>query len=55
MIISSIRCSFSKRPDKYGILNFIKGFLDGNKINEAIFWERLKILEKEGKIKIVSR
>ena len=48
--ISEIQYSFSKRPDEYRILNFIKGFLDGNEIVEAIFSQRLKILEKEKKI-----
>ena len=47
--ISEIQYSFSKRPDEYRILNFIKGFLDGNEIVEAIFSQRLKILEKEKK------
>ena len=47
--ISEIRYSFSKRPDECRILNFIKGFLDGNEIVEAIFSQRLKILEKEKK------
>ena len=36
--ISEIRYSFSKRPDEYRILNFIKGFLDDNEIDETIFW-----------------
>ena len=31
-------------------MNFIKGFVDGNEIDETIFWERLEILEKEGKV-----
>ena len=48
--ISEIRYSFSRRPDEYRILNFIKEFLQGNEIDETIFWQRLKILEKEGKI-----
>ena len=48
--ISEIRYSFSKRPDKYKFLNFIKGFLDGNEIDETIFWVRFKIFEKVGKI-----
>ena len=48
--ISEIRYRFSQRPDEYRILNFIKGFLDGNETDETIFWQRLKILEKEEKI-----
>ena len=47
--IFAIWYSFSKHSDKYRILNFIRGFLDGNEIDKTIFWERLKILEKEGK------
>ena len=49
-VISEIRYSISKRPDEYRILNFVKGFLSGNKIDKTICWQRLKILEKEGKI-----
>ena len=47
--ISEIRYSFSKCPNEYRTLNFIKGFLDGNGIGKTIFWQKLKILEKEGK------
>ena len=35
--IFEIRYSFSTRPDEYRIVNFIKGFLDGNEIDETIF------------------
>ena len=48
--ISEIRYRFSKRPDEHRIWNFIKGHLDENEIDETIFWQRLKMLEKEGKI-----
>ena len=33
--ISYIWHSFSKHPDAYKVLNFIKGFLDGNEIDET--------------------
>ena len=52
--IFEIRYSFSRRPDEYRILNFIKELLQGNEIDETIFWQRLKILEKEGK-SLISR
>ena len=48
--MSEIWYRFSKRPDEYTILYFIRGFLDANEIKETTFWERLKILEKEGRI-----
>ena len=54
-VISKIQYSFSKRPDKYRILNFIKGSLDGNEIDKTIFWQRFKILKKEGEINKPSK
>ena len=43
-----IQYSFSKLPDEHII--FIKGFLDGNEIDETIIQKRLKTLKNEGKI-----
>ena len=37
--ISEVRYSFSEDPYEYSILNFIKGFLYGNAIDETILWE----------------
>ena len=48
--ISEIRYNFSKHPDEYRTLNLIKGLLDGKETDEIIFWQRLKIFEKKGKI-----
>ena len=43
--ISEVRYSFSKDPFyEYSILNFIKGFLYGNAIDETILWERISRL-----------
>ena len=39
-----------KRPDVKRICSFAKEFLDGDKIAESTFWERLRTLEIEGRI-----
>ena len=46
--IYEIRCSLLKRLDVNRIFSFVKEFLDGNEIEERIFWERLRTLEIEG-------
>ena len=45
--IHETRHSLPKRPDEKRILSFMKELLDGNEIEESIFWERLRILEIE--------
>ena len=46
--IYEIRYRLSKRPDEKIIFSFVKEFLDGSKIAESTFWERLKTLEIKG-------
>ena len=48
--IYEIRHKLSKCSDEKAIFSFVKEFLDGNKIAENIFWERLRTLEIEGEI-----
>ena len=48
--ISEIWHNFSKHSSEYRILNFKKGFLDSNEIDETTFCQRLKTFKKVGKI-----
>ena len=48
--IYEIRYRLSKRPNEKIFFGFVKEFLDGNKIAESSFWERLGTFEIEEEI-----
>ena len=48
--IYEIRDRLSKHPDEKRIFSFEKEFLDGNKIAESTFWEKLRTLAIDGDI-----
>ena len=48
--IYEIRDRLWKHPDEKRIFSFEKEFLDGNKIAESTFWEKLRTLAIDGDI-----
>ena len=48
--INKILYRLSKRHDGKNFFRFLKEFLDGSKIAESTFWERLTSLEIKGEI-----